>query len=165
MVGDKEIIPKLPKKDKKSIEIRRQYVKDLMAQGLYNTEIAEVLKTKGIEVDESTVRKDKNAIRSSVSKEIQRKPIEKILSEMEVQYEKIIREAWTLFRKSDDTPMVKARALTIATDTIEKKSKILDNLGVINRNVNVNLSGYLTMEELVESYDRIKARNDGSINK
>jgi hypothetical protein len=153
---------KLAKKDKEAIEQRRQYVKDLMAQGLYNTEMVEILKTRGINVAENTIRRDKKFIRNQVSREIQRKPIEKILSEMEVQYSKILREAWTLFRKSDDSPMVKARALNIATDTIEKKSKIMDNLGLINKGINVNVAGSLDINDLVDAYERIKQRNSGN---
>lgn len=156
---------KLSKKNKEDIEQRRQYVKDLMAQGLYNTEIVKALKSQGIEVNEITVRRDRNSIRKKVAREIQRKPIEKILSEMEVQYEKILREAWNLFRKSDDTPMVKARALNIATDTIEKKSKIMDNLGLINKGINVNVSGSLDINDLVGAYERIKRRDAGDSGK
>jgi len=133
-------MPKLTKKDKKDIEQRRQYVKDLMAQGLYNTEIVKALKLKDISVDESTVRRDKKFIRKRITKEIEKKPIKKILSDMEVQYSKVLREAWNLFRKSDDTPMVKARALNIATNIIEKKSKIMENLGLITSKLDVNLT-------------------------
>jgi len=132
-------MPKLPKYDRESIEQRRQYVKELMAQGFYNMEIVRALKMKGIEVDESTVRRDKKFIRKKITREIKKKPIQKILSDMEMQYDKIIRDAWSLYRRTDDKPMVKARALSIILNTIEKKSNILDNLGLIEKRMSIGL--------------------------
>lgn len=138
-------ITKLSKINRADIETRRNYVKDLMAQGLYNTEIVKVLKTKGIDITEGTIRRDRNAIRRKIAREVEKKPIQKILSEMEIQYEKILRDAWTLYRKTDND-YIKTRALKISQDIIEKKSKILDNLGIIERKINLGLDDSIKVE-------------------
>jgi len=122
---------------KQRIEERRELVKQLVVRGLNNLEIVRALKTKRIDVNEITVRRDLRVIRKGIIKEVKKEPIEDLLFKMSLQFKAIIREAWGLYYDSTTPERVKPRLLITVLNTIEKESKILFNLGIVNENKNL----------------------------
>jgi len=114
-------------KDKIKTAARREQVKQLIARGLSISEMAKVLN-----VSTHTIYADIRTLKNQIKKILTKKPIEKFLLEFTASYDTIGRELWKLHRNSQNEK-IKAKALDSLISIMEKKSKILTELGVLDK--------------------------------
>lgn len=134
---------------KHDMEIRRQKVKRLLAQGASPTEMAERL-----DCSRSTVYRDIEAIEDEV-KELKGGDIDEFLRDLKANFETINRELWTMVYQTEHEN-VKLGALKEARRTQGDMVDVLQKVGVLEKVADeIQLSGSDgdAIEFVVEEYD------------
>lgn len=114
----------------KSIDIiqRQEKVKKLMIRGLTYREIAQTLNT-----TEKTVFRDAKKIKERIILEIKREPVEKVIAQMSLEANAVVREAWKMYHNEKTSDKIRISCLRLVMDTLKRNSEILLNLGIIKR--------------------------------
>jgi len=103
---------------------RRKKVMELMLQGATEAEMA-----KGLNVSMRSITTDKKNIRKTLWNNLKNNPKEYILEKYFMQNEKIIKEAWSLYRHGAEP--TKTKALAIINKSTEKFIDSMIKMGLI----------------------------------
>jgi len=145
----------MKKPSKEELEIRREKVKKLLVRCLTIEEIA-----KALNVSPRTIRRDKTVIKRKILKKIKKEPIEGILFKMSLESNAVLREAWRNYYSNEALPKDKNISLRIIMESIEKQSRIMSNLGLIEKKLVLDIDN-----EVVVRFIKPEWKENGDKNK
>lgn len=126
--------PQVPRtKNSITAEVRRAWVRKGLAQCLRPKQIHQLLLENNIQCSEKTVDRDVAAVREEVRKSLKAdaNPLENTLSDYEIKYDYLLREAWNLYNTSNNES-TKAKLVRSIGDLLAQRIKIFQSLGIVH---------------------------------